>query len=96
MVAADASGVLETVAEAMMETVTHAMMHMWESVRHKDCRAEAEKPRTGEPIKIVKRIGVIVGIGIRIFRRRRRNHVDLRRQTWRILRDPPASIGLLA
>ena len=94
--AADTSGVLETVAEAMMETMTHAMMHMWESVRHKDCRAEAEKPRTGEPIRIGKRIGVIVGIGIRIFRRWRWNHIDLRRQTLRILCDPPASVELLA
>ena len=82
--------------EALMEAMTDAMVHMWESLRHKDCRAETEKPRTGEPIRIGKRIGVIAGIGIRIFRRRRRNHVHLRRQTRRILRDPPASIGLLA
>ena len=94
--AADTSGVLETVGEALMEAMTDAMVHMWESLRHKDCRAETEKPRTAEPIRIGKRIGVIVGIGIRIFRRWRWNHIDLRRQTLRILRDPPASVGLLA
>src|SRR6266446_1599141 len=88
---------VKAVGEAAVKAVGEAVVEMRKSSRHHDRGPESEEPRFGGPIRIIKRIGVIIGIGIAIgVFRRRRNYVDLWRQPRRILRDPPAPVGLLA
>ena len=87
----------KTVAEATVKAVGEVMVETRKSSRHHDSGPEPEKPRLGGPIRVIKRIGIIVRIRIAIgIFGRRGNHVDLRRQSRRSLGDPPAPIGLLA
>src|SRR6516162_110726 len=89
--------------EAVPKAVREAMVEMVEALYDDDRRCEAEKPGSVPPTPIrspcpIPRSGE-VGIGIRRGVRgirRRRNLVDLRRQSWRGLGDPPAPVGLLA
>ena len=88
---------VETVSESAMETVAETMMKMRKSLCHHDSGPEPEEPRFGGPIRIIKRIAVVIRIRIaRGILGRRGNHIDLRRQSRRILGDPTAPIGLLA
>src|SRR5215472_15249944 len=88
---------VETVSEPAMETVAETMVEMRKSLCHHDSGPEPEEPRVSGPIRIIKRIGVVIGIRVaRGILGRRGNHIDLRRQSRRSLGDPPASIGLLA
>src|SRR6516162_9148332 len=88
---------MKTVGEAAVKTVAEAMVETRKSSRYHDSGPEPEKPRLGGPIRVIKRIGIIVRIRIAIgIFGRRGNHVDLRRQSRRSLGDPPAPIGLLA
>src|SRR6516162_5921831 len=87
----------KTVAEATVKAVGEVMVETRKSSGHHDSGPEPEKPRLGGPIRVIKRIGIIVRIRIAIgIFGRRGNHVDLRRQSRRSLGDPPAPIGLLA
>ena len=73
-------------------------MKMRKPLRYYDRRPEPEEPGLDSPIGIKSRIVVII-IGIRIpigVFGRRGNHIDLRRQSRRVLGDAPAPIGLLA
>jgi hypothetical protein len=88
---------VETVSESAMDTVAETMVEMRKSLCHDDSRPEPEEPWFGGPIRIIKRIAVVIGIRIgRGILGRRGNHIDLQRQSRRILGDPPAPIGLLA
>src|ERR1700739_1572603 len=91
----------EAMGEAATKTVREAVVEMVEALHDDDRGGEAEKPRSVRPTPIripcpIPRRGE-VGIGIRRGVRgigRRRNLVDLRRQSWRGLGDPPAPVGL--
>src|SRR5215467_5959570 len=88
---------VKTVSEPAVETVAEAMVEMRKSLCHHDSGPEPEEPGFGGPIRIIKRISVVIGIRIaRGILGRRGNHIHLRRQSRRILGDPPAPIGLLA
>jgi len=89
---------VETVNEAAVETVDELMVKMRKPLRYYDRRPDPKEPGLDNPIGIIRRIVVII-IGIRItvgVFGRRGNDIDLRRQPWCVLDDPPASIGLLA
>src|SRR5215470_4004689 len=88
---------VKTVNEAAVETVDEPVVEMRKSLRYYDRRPEPEKPGLDGPIRIIRRIAVIIRIriGIGIFGRWR-NDIDLRRQSRRVLGDPPAPIRLLA
>ena len=91
---------VKTVNEAAVETVDEPVVEMRKPLRYYDRRPEPEKPGLDGPIRIIRiirRIAVIIRIriGIGIFGRWR-NDIDLRRQSRRVLGDPPAPIRLLA
>src|SRR5215467_13361242 len=88
---------METMSGPAVETVAETVMKMRKSLCHHDSGPEPEEPRFGGPIRIIKRIAVVIRIRIaRGILGRRGNHIHLRRQSRRILGDPPAPIGLLA
>src|SRR5215469_11799167 len=89
---------METVDEPAMETVDEPMVKMRKPLRYYDRRPEPKEPGLDAPVGIKQRIVVII-IGIRIaigVFGRRGNGIDLRRQSRRVLGDPPAPIRLLA
>ena len=89
---------METVNEAAVETVDELMVKMRKPLRYYDRRPEPKEPGLDASVGIKQRIVVII-IGIRIaigVFGRRGNGIDLRRQSRRVLGDPPASIRLLA
>src|SRR5262249_1639909 len=86
----------EAPVEAVMETVVETIEALHDEDRR--CQAEIpwpEIPRGAPPIWKVVGISIIKGRGIE-GGGRRRDVIDLRRQTRRILGDPPATVGLLA
>src|SRR6516165_5513464 len=93
----------EAMPKPVTEAVREAMVEMVEALHDDDRRCEAEKPGSSPPTPIGslcpiprrREVGVGIGRGVRGIRRRR-NLVDLRRQAWRGLGDPPAPVGLLA
>src|SRR5215831_10188923 len=97
------AGGRKTVAEATGEpapkAVRKSVVEMMESLHNDDRRGEAKEPWRARPIgkkvgiEIIHRIRRTIRIwGIR----RRRNRIDLLRQSRGILRDPPAAVGLRA
>ena len=88
---------VETVSESAAETVAETVVEMRKSLCHHDSGPKPEEPRFGGPIRIIKRIGVVIRIRVaRGILSRWGNYVDLWRQSRRSLGDPPAPIGLLA
>ena len=53
---------VETVSESAMETVAETMVEMRKSLCHYDSGPEPEEPRFGSPIRIIRRIGVVIRI----------------------------------
>src|SRR5215472_6299890 len=78
---------VKTMNEAAVESVDESVVEMWKPLRYYDRRPEPEKPGLDGPIRIIGRIGIFG---------RWRNDIDLRRQSRRVLGDPPAPIRLLA
>jgi len=90
--------IVETVNKAGVETSDELMVKMRKPLRYYDRRPEPKEPGLDAPVGIKQRIVVII-IGIRIaigVFGRRGNGIDLRRQSRRVLGDPPAPIRLLA
>src|SRR6516164_2013218 len=98
-----AEAVTKAVTKAATKAVREAMVEMVEALYDDDRRCEAEKPgsvpptpiRSPCPIPRRGEVGIWIRRGVRGIRRRR-NLVDLQRQSRCGLGDPPAPVGLLA